>query len=106
VRALWLLAVGLVLPLAGCAHPDPCHDTPDGRAVVQALSGRDAHVLLASGEPAVLHLPEQVWFDEAGECSRIGPEGLRVGDRLAFGVDAWAESYPMQGWPKDVVALR
>lgn len=95
-----------LLPLAGCAKPDPCHEPPGGRAVVQALSGRDANVLLASGEPAVLHLPAEVWVDEAGECSRSGPQSVRVGDRLGFDVDAWAESYPMQGWPTDVVVLR
>lgn len=91
---------------SGCVRPDPCHRAPDGRAVVQALSGRDANVLLSSGDPAVLHLPDAVYVDAAGGCERTGPPGVRVGDTLAFRVDAWAESYPMQGWPQTVIVLR
>jgi hypothetical protein len=101
-----LLALALLLPLAGCASPDPCHRAPDGRAVVQAASGRDVNVLLSDGEPAVLHLPDAVYVDEAGGCTRTGPSGVRVGDTVAFEVDVWATSYPMQGWPETVVVLR
>jgi hypothetical protein len=104
VRAL--LALALLVPLAGCASPDPCHDPPGGRAAVQAMSGSDAHVLLADGQPAVLHLPPAVHVDGGAGCAQAGPGVVRVGDTLAFEVDAWAESYPIQGWPETVVVLR
>lgn len=100
------LAGLLAVAWAGCASPDACHEPPDGRAVVQALSGRDASVLLASGEPAVLHLPEAVFVDAGERCAHADPSGMRVGDTLAFHVDQWATSYPMQGWPETVVVLR
>lgn len=107
IRSSLLAApVLLAVALAACTTPDACHDAPDDRAVVQAISGRSANVLLASGEPAVLHLPEVVHVDEGNACTRTGPGGVRVGDRLAFEVDAWAESYPMQGWPETVVVLQ
>lgn len=102
----WALASLLPLALAGCASPDVCSEPPGGRAVVQAVSGRDAHVLLADGQPAVLHLSAAVFVEEGGRCVQAGPSGVRVGDTLAFEVGVWAESYPMQGWPPTTVILR
>lgn len=97
---------GLLLGLAGCTDPgDDCQPLRD-RAVVQAISGRDANVLLGDGQPAVLHLSASVFVMENGECTMPGPAGVRVGDVLTFEVDVWAESYPMQGWPETAVVVR
>ena len=102
-----LLVLLMVASLAGCtAAGGPCANLPSQRAGVEALSGRDATVRLSDGQPAVLHLPETVFISEDGRCTKIGPAGLRVGDSLSFDVDAWAESYPMQGWPETTVVLR
>ena len=105
----WPAAVALfaVLPLTGCVGDgaDGC-GTLRGQAVVQQVSGNDAHVLLDDGQPAVLHLPPEVYVLEGSQCTLTGPPGVRVGDRVSFEVDAWAESYPMQGWPERVVVLR
>jgi hypothetical protein len=100
------LAVAALLPLAGCSGGGDECEPLHGRAVVQAISGRDANVLLDDGQPAVLHLSAAVFVSEAGQCTRTGPEGVRVGDVLTFEVDAWAESYPMQGWPETTVVVR
>lgn len=107
MRALLLLALlAFSLPLAGCAsRMDDC-DPLRGRAVVQAISGRDANVLLEDGQPAVLHLSDEVFVLEGGRCTMPGPPGVRVGDVLTFEVDAWAESYPVQGWPETTVIVR
>ncbi|MFA5943328.1 MAG: hypothetical protein WC876_02555 [Candidatus Thermoplasmatota archaeon] len=101
----WLVLL-VVVPLAGCnATPDACAELPAQRGVVEAISGRDATVRLDDGQPAVLHL-SAVFVSEAGACTQMGPEAILVGDTLAFDVDAWAESYPMQGWPETTVVLR
>jgi hypothetical protein len=94
-----------VLPLAGCVSHDGDCDPMRDRAVVQAISGRDANVLLDDGQPAVLHLSAAVFSEGSGGCVLVGPEGVRVGDVLSFEVDAWAESYPQQGWPETAVIL-
>lgn len=101
-----LAVLFVVLPLSGCAGAADDCDPLRGHAVVQAISGRDAHVLLDDGEPAVLHLPAAVFVSEGDSCVMTGPAGVRVGDRITFEVDAWAESYPMQGWPEAAVVLR
>lgn len=100
------LALLAFLPLSGCSDGGDDCEPLRGRGVVQAISGRDASVLLDDGEPAVLHLSAAVFVLERGECAMTGPAGVRVGDVLTFEVDAWAESYPMQGWPETVVIVR
>jgi hypothetical protein len=104
--ALAVLVAASALLLSGCSGGgDACSDLPGQRAVVEATHGRDATVRLADGEPAVLHLPDAV-FRQGGGCARVGAEAVQVGDPLAFEVDAWAESYPVQGWPERVVILQ
>jgi hypothetical protein len=104
-RWAWF-AVAALLPLAGCTGGGDDCEPLEGRAVVQAISGRDANVLLDDGQPAVLHLSAAVFVSEAGRCTMTGPAGIRVGDVLTFEVDVWAESYPMQGWPETAVVVR
>lgn len=102
-----LAAFLAVLALSGCLGDGRggCAMLPT-QAVVQAVSGSDVHVLLDDGQPAVLHLPAEVFVRDGGGCAMVGPAGVRVGDQLSFEVDAWAESYPMQGWPEAVVIVR
>ena len=97
-----------LLSLAGCMGEagDGCSDLPSMRARVESIEGRDASVRMTDGEPAVLHLSAAVFVREDGTCTMTGPAGVREGDTLAFEVDAWAESYPMQGWPETAVVLR
>ncbi|HUR25229.1 MAG TPA: hypothetical protein VM327_04340 [Candidatus Thermoplasmatota archaeon] len=94
------------LSLSGCSGAGDDCEQLGARAVVQAMSGRDAHVLLDDGQPAVLHLSAAVFVSEGSSCTMTGPAGVRVGDVLTFEVDAWAESYPMQGWPETAVVVR
>lgn len=105
MRGLLLLAL---LPLAGCLEKDGVGDCDPAsmRGVVEAIEGRQARVHLEDGQPAVLHLPDAVFVETAGECAGGSPSSVRTGDALAFDVDVWAESYPMQGWPERVVVLR
>jgi len=104
-----LLCVALLVAIAGCsggAPPQGCEPLPGDRATVESLSDTSAAVRLPDGEPAVLHLPDVVFIQDAGGCTQGVPADLRVGDALAFAVEQWALSYPMQGWPERVVALR
>lgn len=102
-----LLAVALpALALAGCAEGSECDDPPAGRGVVTSIEGRDAQVRLPDGEPMVLHLSAAVFVREAGRCAMTGPEGVRVGDTLAFHVDEVATSDPPQAWPETTIVLR
>lgn len=105
-RLARLAVLLLALPLSGCSGAAGGCEPLGGHAVVQAVSGRDAHVLLDDGEPAVLHLPAAVYVLEGDRCVMTGPAGVRVEDHLTFEVDAWAESYPMQGWPERAVVIR
>jgi hypothetical protein len=106
----WLGPLALLLaalPLAGCLEQGVEECEPlRGHAVVQSVSGRDAHVLLDDGEPAVLHLSAAVFLLQDGVCVMTGPDEVRVGDQVTFEVDEWAESYPMQGWPETTVIVR
>jgi hypothetical protein len=104
-RAMRLLLTLALLPLAGClADADACAPLPQS-ATVDSISGRDAHVRLEDGQPAVLHLPDVVHLED-GNCRAGEAADLRAGDVLTFEVDAWAESYPVQGWPERVVVQR
>ncbi len=106
MRILLPLLLLVLAGTAGCTGAtDDCNPLR-GRAVVQAISGRDANVLLDDGQPAVLHLSAAVFVLEDGRCTMPGPAGVRVGDVLTFEVDAWAESYPVQGWPETTVIVR
>lgn len=101
-----VVVVALVLPLAGCSEGSECDDPPQGRGVVTSIEGRDAQVDLPDGEPLVLHLSAAVFVSEGGTCTMTGPEGVRVGDTLAFHVDEVTDSYPPQGWPDTAIVLR
>ena len=105
---LALASAVLAVLLAGCSGDDgnACSDLPDMRGTVETHTGRDVQVRLPDGEPLVLHLSSQVFVKEGEACTLTGPDGLRVGDELAFHVDEVAESYPPQGWPDVAVALR
>ena len=106
-RRLGWLALAVLVPLPGCLEPEVTHCEPlRGHGVVEAVSGSDAEVRLDDGEPAVLHLPDAVYLLEGGVCVKTGPGEVRVGDQLTFEVDAWAESYPVQGWPEKAVIVR
>ena len=104
------LALGLllvVLPLTGCLEDEAQDCEPlHGHATVETVTGNDVQVGLDDGQPAVLHLSQQVFVLSNEACQLVGPEGVRVGDQVTFEVDAWAESYPMQGWPETAVVLR
>jgi hypothetical protein len=103
----WLVLLA-VLPFTGCLESgsnDDCAALAE-RAVVESIDGRDARVRLGDGEPAVLHLSAAVFVKDSTGCTMSGPEGVRVGDTITFEVDAWAESYPMQGWPETAVVVR
>jgi hypothetical protein len=101
----WPLLFLLLLPLSGCSGSTDDCEPLRGRAVVQAISGRDASVLLDDGEPAVLHLSAAVFERVGGACTMPGPAGVKVGDVLTFEVDEWATSYPVQGWPETAVIV-
>ena len=104
-----VLCAALLVAMAGCseaAAQPMCEPVPGDRATVESLSDTSAAVRLPDGEPAVLHLPQVVFMQDAAGCTQGVPADLRVGDELAFVVEQWAVSYPMQGWPERVVALR
>ena len=107
MRRMLVLVLLAVLPATGCLEEEASQCEPmRGHAVVQEVSGRDARVTLDDGQPAVLHLSDDVFVLEAGGCRLTGPEGVRAGDSITFEVDAWAESYPVQGWPEKAVVVR
>lgn len=106
MRALVLAAALPFLALAGCADGTECDSPLSGRATVESIDGRDALVHLPGGDPVVLHLSAAVFVREGGRCAMTGPEGVRVGDTVAFHVDAMADSFPPQAWPETTVVLR
>ena len=106
----WPAALVLLAFLAaGCLEPNVQECQPlRGHGIVQEVSGRDARVLLDDGQPAVLHLSDDVYVLQGGSgaCVKAGPGAVQVGDQITFEVDAWAESYPVQGWPEKAIVVR
>lgn len=102
--ALFLLAI--LIAASGCAAPSgvgACPDLP-GYGTISAVSGSDATVVLDTDERAVLHLAEtELLKRDGGSCAPATLSDLRVGATLRFRVDAWAESYPIQGWPEQAL---
>ena len=106
-RPLAWSAFVVLLSLAGCLEPEVTHCEPlRGHAIVEKVSGNDVEVRLDDGEPAVLHLSGSVYLLQGDACVMTGPGEVRVGDQITFEVDAWAESYPVQGWPEKAVIVR
>ncbi len=101
-----LVALGAVLftAMTGCAETQICPQL-DQRATIQEISGNDLRVrLVDSGEIAVLHVgSSEIFRKDPDGCARITVGDVTTGSNVAFHVDAWAESYPMQGWPAQVV---
>ena len=103
--ALWTVLLALtLLPLAGCAETQACPQL-DTQATVQEVRGNDLSVrLVESGELAVLHVADAALYRQDPDgCQRITVQEVTTGSNVSFHVDAWAESYPMQGWPDEVV---
>ena len=106
--------VGLALCafLAGCAELEdgiqsgdtrPCPSTQDV-ATLKATRGSSLEVTLPDGQPAVLHVGDAAFHRrDADGCVAIRQGELTVGSTIGFNAGAWAESYPMQAWPKEIV---
>ncbi|MEA3143843.1 MAG: hypothetical protein QOG31_1167 [Thermoplasmata archaeon] len=77
----------------------------DGRATIQEVSGNDLRVrIVSSGETAILHVGSaQLYRRDPDGCVAITVGEVSTGSNVAFHVDEWATSYPVQGWPKQVV---
>ena len=96
---------------AGCTEPHPNDDLscPPGATwfVITGVSGTDLDVQLRDGTPAVLHTADAAITQKicTGECYDAPRSGLTVGKEIEAPIDAWAESYPPQAWPKHVVLL-
>ncbi|MEA3189609.1 MAG: hypothetical protein QOD77_191 [Thermoplasmata archaeon] len=104
---LGLLAVAVLM--AGCLADQPLPGEacvrPGQRATVTEVGESSLRVQLDGGEPAVLHLSgaRLLRREHDGSCPPTTLESVGVGQTVSFDVDAWAESYPMQGWPEVVV---
>ena len=58
------------------------------------------------GSPATLHIDDaDVYQQLSAGCYDAPASGLEQGKEVSFDVDAWAESYPPQAWPKAVILL-
>lgn len=104
MRVLLLPALLVAVALAGCVAEEAC-PRPATRATVTETGGGSLRVQLADGSPAVLHLNGSQLLRREGDgtCAATTLDRVGIGQTVSFDVDAWAESYPMQGWPKVVV---
>lgn len=102
MRASVALAL-LACIVPGCADAGACPDL-EVQGTIQEVTGTDLRVRLLDGEPAVLHVAQSTLLrrDPDG-CSPITMGEVTTGSNVAFKVDAWAESYPVQGWPETVI---
>ena len=77
---------------------------PSGHGTVYDVSGSDLKVRLPDSSEAVLHTGgATIYRKDPDGCVAITPGEVTTGSNVAFDVDAWAESYPLQGWPTVVV---
>ena len=89
--------------VSGCAETQSC-PVLSTHATIQEVSGNDLRVRLESGDVAVLHVGSaQVYRRDPDGCVPITPAEVTTGSNVAFHVDAWAASSPVQGWPAQVV---
>ena len=89
--------------VAGCAGSTGCPDL-EVQGTIQEVTGTDLRVRLLDGEPAVLHVAGSTLLRrEPDGCVPITVGEVTMGSNVAFKVDAWAESYPVQGWPETVI---
>lgn len=93
----------LLTALAGCTEVQTCPSL-ETQATIQDVTGNDLQVRLLSGEPAVLHVADAtIYRKDPDGCQVITVSEVTTGSNVSFTVDAWAESYPMQGWPDQLV---
>jgi hypothetical protein len=101
------LALTLVLAaLPGCMSSAPADGCPatNATARIEDVHGNDLEVRLQDGSPAVLHTAEARILERKEDgCFAADRTRLVAGTDIAFHVDAWAESYPVQGWPKEII---
>ena len=103
MRALLPFTLLFVAALGGCADTAACPSLPS-HATIQQVDGGDLSVRLDSGELAVLHLgAARLLRRDPDGCVPITLGEVSTGSNVAFQVDAWAASSPMQGWPATVV---
>lgn len=98
------------MALAGCATPHPNDDltcpAASTWARIESVEDSDLRVVLMDGSLAVLHTADADITQKLGdECYAAPRSGLTPGKEILVDVDAWAESYPVQGWPEHVVLL-
>ena len=101
LRAFAVLPLLLLLP--GCSDAAGCPDLAT-TGTIREVRGNDLEVRLLDGQLAVLHVADaQILRRDPDGCRPIRVGEVTTGSNVAFEVDAWAESYPMQGWPERVV---
>ena len=96
------------LGLAGCSAPSglagACPPVEGSSVYVRSINGTDVRVVMPTDEGAVLHMAKtRLMRSDGTSCVAVPFSQLRVGDALRVDVDAWAESYPVQGWPDNAV---
>lgn len=103
--AMLPLLVAGAIAMAGCGSATDCPAT-NVRVIAESGGTQDIPVHLEDGTKAVLHLADaELLRTSGGRCVPVTSSSIYAGMVLDIQVDAWAESYPMQGWPT-VVILR
>ena len=101
-----LLAVLMLLPLAGCTGEQGTGGCPDLPLTTQVERVQGTDIVVDGGE-LVLHAASSRVFLRSGDsCTQVEPGALRAGDRLGHDAQAIAHSYPAQAWPETILAQR
>lgn len=102
------LAAGM---FAGCMSDSASDDLSCPKtntwARVDVVEGTDLEVVRIDFSRAVLHTQDADIHQLVGgtECYEAFRSGVVQGKEIQVDVDAWAESYPPQAWPKHIVIL-